>query len=92
MRHFPLRECGFLVGFIVVLAVLYVSAYFALVGQKVAFNRNLIVEVLTGKDFRDVEPAYPADWLEPVFDPIHSIDRRLRPDFWADNIRQRNPS
>jgi hypothetical protein len=29
LRHFPLRELGYAIGFIVVLAALYVDAYYA---------------------------------------------------------------
>jgi hypothetical protein len=85
MRHFPLRECGYAVGFVVVLAALYVGSYFALVDRK--SNRTMLIADLIDldvDDLRQLEPRYPAVWLQGFFGPIHKIDRKLRPDFWSD--------
>jgi hypothetical protein len=90
MRHFPLRELGYAIGIVVLLAALYVGAYYAMV------SRGPYLVPLTPLDFKggrlfakagmlfDEEPEYSVGgvWSTAFFAPIHAIDRRIRPTFW----------
>jgi hypothetical protein len=78
MRHFPLRETGYAIGFVVLLAALYVGAYFAMV------DRQAIPLRMTGGIILYSFPTYrfgdeSAAWF---FAPMYAIDRRIRSDFW----------
>ena len=79
MHHFPLRECGYAVGFIVLLAGLYVGAYYAM------------VERVSLKPFSS-SPCFASYrmsgvWAMQFFNPMHEIDRLLfRPDFWEGDV------
>jgi hypothetical protein len=73
MRHLPLRELGYAIGFVVVLAALYVGAYYAMVRRAPRFGEAVEVVAIY---------SFSADWPTAFFLPIHQIDRRLRPDYW----------
>jgi hypothetical protein len=73
MRHFPLRELGYAIGFLVLLAVLYVGSYCAMVERR---PYQLGIDSV----------RYPDAFLEEVFSPIHQIDRVIRPEFWSREI------
>jgi hypothetical protein len=85
MRHFPLRELGYAIGFIVLLTALYVGAYYATV------ERRLGRVIRGGKGSSDsqrifigaIYAKYPMDWLNPFFSPMYDLDLRMRPDFWS---------
>jgi hypothetical protein len=85
MRHFPFRELGYAIGFLVFLAALYVGAYCAMVekvelfaptdpGGGMAMPRRVIWAT----------PRYRIDdaWGRRIYAPIHAADRQLRPHFW----------
>ena len=71
MRHFPLRELGYAIGFIVLLAALYVGSYYAMA-------RRVTDEGCW------VRYAFLDDWALSLFSPIHTVDRQIRPEFWED--------
>jgi hypothetical protein len=73
MRHFPLRELGYALGFVVLLAALYVGSYYAMVERRVAGVSFTIIMVR----YRFCE-----EWARQFFAPVHALDQRLRPDFW----------
>ena len=84
MRHFPLRECGYTIGFLVLLAAPYIGTYFALVIR--------LPNVLYPGTMRPgmYLRAYRVDeeWVAVFFEPIHSADREcLRPSYWT--VRER---
>jgi hypothetical protein len=76
MRHFPIRELGYAIGFVVLLAALYVGSYF------LAVTPTTFASPDGGGVSIRMKPAYPAEWMEPVFAPIYEIDRKLRPEAW----------
>jgi hypothetical protein len=80
LRHLPLRELGYAVGFLVLLAALYVGAYFATV-ERSLFGAGI------NADWPDQPwlPWYPrieSEWTHPFFAPMHVVDLKLRPDYW----------
>jgi hypothetical protein len=84
MRHFPLRECGYAVGFLAVLTAIYVGAYCATVDRAWRIKRVRDCALLSvGEVEFTASPEYPTDFLRGVFGPIHEIDRKLRPRFWS---------
>jgi hypothetical protein len=78
MRHFHLCELGYAVGFIVLLAALYIGAYYAMVQKDDVFPYPFKADVAS-YHFGD-------EWAESFFAPAHAIDRRLRPEFWEYEI------
>jgi hypothetical protein len=76
MRHFPLRELGYAIAFLVLLAAIYVGAYYAMVGQGEMAG-------FPGSD-EVTFPMYPvwqqqSEWF---FSLAHELDKSLRPEFW----------
>jgi hypothetical protein len=85
MRHFPLRELGHGIGLLVLLAATYVGAYFATMKREPIWRPNLGLWAEAGFQPRPEFRAFYGegdDFLQPLFEPIHAIDRRLRPEFW----------
>jgi hypothetical protein len=85
MRHFPLRECGYVIGCIVLLGAMYVGGYYGTI-MRVATAEHYDGDDASwrlGRPF--MAPRYPADRLEAFFAPIHSLDRMLRPEFWNED-------
>jgi hypothetical protein len=72
MRHFPWRELGYAVGFIVLMGVLYVGAYFAMVDR----GSNILFYGWTP------EYRFGGSAAETIFAPIHEVDRHVRAEFW----------
>ena len=70
MRHFPWKEIGYAVGFVVLLAVLYVGAYYALVTRT--------------ESLRGFIPVYRfgGDAAVTFFGLSHDFDKAVRPEFW----------
>ena len=74
------RDVGYVVAFLLMIFVFYVSAYGALVGR--GYD-----SVFHPEKERLVEPIYPVEdeWVAQVFEPIHAIDRRIRTQYWSDD-------
>jgi hypothetical protein len=60
-------------AWLLLLLVLYVSAYYALIVPAKAKPRSGIVVVIA---------IYPTEWMEALFEPIHRIDRMIRWRTW----------
>jgi hypothetical protein len=81
-QRFPIRECGYAIGVLAVLAGLYVGAYLATVDREIDVLWD--TSAPTGpKDVIAVYPTYPASVLEGFFTPIHRLDQMARPHFWS---------
>ena len=78
-----IRKLGIVVGVGVLLLAIYMSAYLGMVGR--GFDWRLQPD----KD-RLVEPDYgfqdEEGLIAILFEPIHAIDRRLRPDYWSGEL------
>jgi ABC-type anion transport system duplicated permease subunit len=77
MKHFPLRELGYAVGILAVLAALYAGSYYAMVTR-------IEMTIEPGGHVLDAFPAYRF-WPQAsgvVFSPIYQMDRHLRPEYW----------
>lgn len=86
MKHFPWRECGWAVLFLLVLAGLYFGAYFAMMRPIVSVSHS--ERGVSGRVPFYNRPWMPhtmAEWASTIFAPMHAIDRALRPDFWAES-------
>jgi hypothetical protein len=86
MRHFPLRECGFAVGFVVVLATIYVGSYYATVRRQYFPPMSATwIENGTEDDYErlNVHPIYRPECSRTFYSPMYEIDRKLRPDYWS---------
>jgi hypothetical protein len=88
MKHFPLREMGYALGFVALLAAAYFGTYYALV-ERVGFNESNESNPFS----RDLDKAFEpsprygieSTALENLFAPAHALDRQLRPDFWSED-------
>lgn len=76
----PWKELGYAAGFVVVLAALYVGAYYAMVKRDL---EEIAVNGAGGRLQAFVVPRYPAVGLDALFSPIHQIDKRIRLEFWS---------
>jgi hypothetical protein len=80
MRHFPLRECGYALGVVVLLAAIYVGSYYATVQPKYfrmpPGDRACLVEYRLDDE----------GWLKVFFAPMHDLDRQIRPEWWEDEV------
>jgi hypothetical protein len=81
MNHFPWKETGYALGFLLLLLVLYVGSYFAMV------QRRPVREAVRWEADRiylavEHEPDYRFGG-NTLFAPIHRIDRATRRDYWA---------
>jgi hypothetical protein len=79
MRHFPLRELGWAVVVVAILVAGYVAAYFTMVARTAQTNSS------------EVRPYYGEnrDWVASLFEPVHSIDRECRREYWSDSKEAR---
>jgi hypothetical protein len=90
MRHFPLRELGYAIGFVVLLATLYVGTYYAMAQRGVepeidwaaSQKKPGLGVVTTGKMLASVSYSFENEWVDVIFGPMHQMDRRLRPEYW----------
>jgi len=80
MKHLPLRECGYAIGVVVLLAAVYVGAYYAMVGRDYDPNRWVV-----GACDDCVHAQYPTEHLRAFFAPIHQVDRKARARFWSED-------
>jgi hypothetical protein len=76
MRHLSLRELDYAIGFVVVLAAVYVGAYYATV------RREVVTEHTDGRRFAVSAYPFMREELDLLFRPIHEIDRAIRPEYW----------
>ena len=74
MRHFPIRELGYAIGFVVLLAVLYVGSYYAMVER---IEGQLYAQPIAFPVYR-----FGQNYSESLFRSMHCLDRKLRPEFW----------
>ena len=89
MRHLPLRECGYAVGFILAIMLLYGGAYLGMMERI-----DLGISSIAGEETPMVAYRFGGDWSESFFAPAHEIDRQLRPDLWKGerrHVRQWSP-
>jgi hypothetical protein len=82
MRHFPLRELGYAIGFIVVLTALYVGAYYAMVEKWIESDIVLDGHGLDPERKVVVNYRFGGDWAGSLFSPMHALDQKLRPEWW----------
>jgi hypothetical protein len=84
MRHFPLRELGWAIAVIVVPMALYAGAYFATV-ERVVVNDWTKPETVRfwGPKHTVARYRVAQEWSAAIFGPMHQLDRKMRPEFWA---------
>ena len=81
MKHLPLRQCGYVLGFVILGLLLYGGAYLAMMERvETSLNddadpRRTVVRYCCGNE-----------WSERLFGPAHEIDRRMRPHLWENEI------
>ncbi len=82
MRHFPLRELGYAVVFVAILVAVYIGTYVAIVRRDIVWHEGPAPSWM----IPEIVPTYGAksDILLKLFEPIHAIDKNLRPDYWSD--------
>lgn len=74
------RYSGYAIGFIVILAAIYVGAYYAMVERVQIGGRSgrmSIFIVHYRGDYR---------WVESFFAPMHAVDQSFRPKFWENEL------
>jgi hypothetical protein len=95
MRHFPLRELGYALGFIVLLAALYVGAYYALSEREdrtyLMVMRHIERMERTAPKVSMVNYRYGGELAVAFFAPIHEVDRKFRPDWWDEEAYLTDP-
>ena len=86
MRHFPWKELGYAVGFVTLLAVLYVGAYYSLA---IAHTERLYSDPAFALNIHSpytvcIFPEYRIGGESAVrfIEFMHGIDKTLRPDTW----------
>jgi len=87
MKHFPLREIGCAVGFILLLGIFYVGGYYALVITHPELLDPGLLRLKRGtfgpSTYR-IAPEYRfgSDNSVRFFAPMHDLDKWLRPSLW----------
>ena len=81
MRHFPLRELGYAIGFVVLLAAMYVGAYFAM-----AEPISLPFTSGVGPWTKLANYRFGGEASAAFFAPLEAADRKLFPDRWLDRF------
>jgi hypothetical protein len=77
MRHLPLREFGYAVGFLVLLAALYVGAYYAMVEPT-----PLPIMMGVGPWRMNANYRFGGESSAAFFSPLEELDRRFFPGRW----------
>jgi hypothetical protein len=78
MRHFPIHELGYAIGFVVLLAALYVGAYYAMVERV-----RLVTDTDPPRILATSARYWIVDsWAQDFYAPLYALDRQLRPGFW----------
>jgi hypothetical protein len=85
MKHLPLRECGYAIAVLAVLAGLYLGAYFVLLER---LDLGELVAQRGTPEYREMPAAcyYTGEWGYDFFRPAHHVDRMLRPWVWANEV------
>jgi hypothetical protein len=84
MRHFPFRELGYVIGFLLLMATLYIGSYYATV-QRYVYDAPAIFELPDGSLAVGwfATPKYCIGEESALFfRPMHQFDRLVRPGFW----------
>jgi hypothetical protein len=83
MRHFSLRECGYAIGFVLLLALLlaatYIGSYYTIIERVLIVNPDV-----SDPNEYVVAPLYRVDAFYEFFGPLHEFDRKVRPGYWTD--------
>ena len=85
MKHMPLRECGYAIGFVAILLVLYGGAYIAMM-QRTERISGFMFEGKIAEISVRLEYRCGGDTSAAFFGPAHEIDRRLRPEMWRNEL------
>jgi hypothetical protein len=74
------KRFGYAIVFVVALSALYAVSYFVLVMPEVVFSRGSQPAAVRV----DTVPSYRigGTTLRPFFEPVHQLDRRVRPTLW----------
>lgn len=88
MRHTRWRQLRYAFGAVVLLAAIYVGSYYAMVERWEIEPAGVVAEAFVAEAFAVDGAVFPEyrlrqDWLYNFYAPIHAVDRKLRPDFWA---------
>jgi hypothetical protein len=92
MKHLPLRELGWAVGVVALLAAIYMGSYYALAERDgyvfaVDSDGGEISGACVYPNYRFLSepqwPDQPQDVATVFFSPAHAIDLRIRPDYWS---------
>ena len=81
MKHLPLRECGYAIGFLVLLAGLYFGAYLLMV-DRVDLGAMFGVPGTPGYQEAPAVVYRSVEWSRDFFRPAHRFDQLLRPTVW----------
>lgn len=83
MKHVPIREIGYALAFLVLLAAVYVGGYYALVIREddwqIEFGELPRVVIMPPQAVYRLG----GDSSKDFFSLLHEIDRRLRPSYWS---------
>jgi hypothetical protein len=79
MKHFPKKELGSAIGFLVLLAGLRVGSYYAMINRDISYS--VVGGVVAN---RTVRPTYEfgGDVAVAIFSPWQTVDRWIRPGYW----------
>jgi hypothetical protein len=91
MRHMPIRELGYAIAFLIVVATLYAGAYFAMVERTEFRFTGSPLAFPSGDEYSFVEYRFGGDAAQSFFAPMHAVDRLLRPKLWQYEIQQIRP-
>jgi hypothetical protein len=81
MRNFPFRKCIYAV---IILAAIYVGSYYAMVERwEIETSSAPIAKAFIGDATVFPEYRLRQEWLYKLYDPMHAIDRKIRPGFWS---------
>jgi hypothetical protein len=91
MRHFPLRELGYAIGFIVLLAAIYVGSYYAMVIPSDLDPAKLPLRGSISATFY-ASPVYRfgGNTSAQFFGLANKLDRKLRPGQWECHVVMRD--
>ena len=83
-----IRYTGYAIGIVVLLAMLYVGAYYAMVEHRLfgapppEWHDRIISDT-----WKYYHPSYRVggEWSVWLFGPMHALDRELRPKWWEED-------
>jgi hypothetical protein len=71
-----MKNLGYAVGCGALLAALYAGVYYALV-------ERIDYQLIAGFQSHVVRYRIGEEWSESIFAPMHDLDRKIRPGWWA---------